>query len=177
MGKCKPVCCITLEPVSLTLRRSVLGSRVSDTKTGPRWYRLSMYQTSRTHLIGYLVDDGITSSVHAKHTFSRTSIMLRFLVHGGFWLPYDIIINLMRIKTRCINIAEYILASLKHAYSPCVLSSFLRSCGWFFFVFIFFCSPFPLFSISIWTSIVPSCFFLVGTRMLSPRFRFLLRLV
>ena len=33
---------------------------------------------SRIHLIGYLVEDGITSSVHAKHTFSRTSIMLRF---------------------------------------------------------------------------------------------------
>ena len=32
----KPVFCITLEPVSLTLRRSVLGSRVSDTKTGSR---------------------------------------------------------------------------------------------------------------------------------------------
>ena len=32
---------------------------------------------SRIHLIGYLVEDGITSSVHAKHTFSRTSIMLR----------------------------------------------------------------------------------------------------
>ena len=36
------------------------------------------YQISRTHLIGYLVEDGITSSVHAKHTFSRISIMLRF---------------------------------------------------------------------------------------------------
>ena len=35
---------------------------------------------SRIHLIGYLVEDGITSSVHAKHTFSRTSIMLRFFV-------------------------------------------------------------------------------------------------
>ena len=33
---------------------------------------------SRIHLIGYLVEDGITSSVHAKHTFSSTSIMLRF---------------------------------------------------------------------------------------------------
>ena len=32
---------------------------------------------SRIHLIGYLVEDGITSSVHAKHTFSRTSITLR----------------------------------------------------------------------------------------------------
>ena len=29
-----------------------------------------MYQTSCTHLIGYLVEDGITSSVHAKHIFS-----------------------------------------------------------------------------------------------------------
>ena len=36
-----------------------------------------MCQISRTHLIGYIVEDGITSSVHAKHTFSRTSIMLR----------------------------------------------------------------------------------------------------
>ena len=34
-----------------------------------------MCQISRTHLIGYLVEDGITSSVHAKHTFSRTSII------------------------------------------------------------------------------------------------------
>ena len=33
---------------------------------------------SRIHLIGYLVEDGRTSSVNAKHTFSRTSIMLRF---------------------------------------------------------------------------------------------------
>ena len=32
ISESKPVCCITLEPVSLTLRRSVLGSRVSDTK-------------------------------------------------------------------------------------------------------------------------------------------------
>ena len=37
-----------------------------------------MYPISRTHLIGYLVEDGITSSVHVKHKFSRTSIMLRF---------------------------------------------------------------------------------------------------
>ena len=37
-----------------------------------------MYQISRTHMLGYLVEDGITSSVHARHTFSRTSIMLRF---------------------------------------------------------------------------------------------------
>ena len=73
----KPVCCITLEPVSLTLRRSVLGSRVSDTKLvpGDTGYALPI---SRIHLIGYLVEDGITSSVHAKHTFSRTSKMLRF---------------------------------------------------------------------------------------------------
>ena len=62
------VCCITLEPVSLTLRRSVLGSRVSDTKLvpGDTGYALPI---SRIHLIGYLVEDGITSSVHAKHTF------------------------------------------------------------------------------------------------------------
>ena len=39
----------------------------------------------------------------------------------------------------------------------------------------FFFSSFP-FSISIWTSFVLSCLFLVGN-MLSPRFRFLLRLV
>ena len=35
ISESKPVCCITLEPVSLTLRRSVLGSRVSDTKLVP----------------------------------------------------------------------------------------------------------------------------------------------
>ena len=34
ISESKPVCCVTLEPVSLTLRRSVLGSRVSDIKTG-----------------------------------------------------------------------------------------------------------------------------------------------
>ena len=56
-------------------------------QTGPRWYRLSMYQISRTHLIGYLVDDGITSSVHAKHTFSRTSIMLRVCVRSSCYKP------------------------------------------------------------------------------------------
>ena len=52
---------------------------------------------SRIHLIGYLVEDGITSSVHAKHTFSRTSIMLRmwfifrteigFIAHIGVITP------------------------------------------------------------------------------------------
>ena len=36
----------------------------------------------RIHLIGYLVEDGITSAVHAKHTFSRTSIMLRISVRS-----------------------------------------------------------------------------------------------
>ena len=35
ISESKPVCCITLEPVLLTLRRSVLGSRVSDTKLVP----------------------------------------------------------------------------------------------------------------------------------------------
>ena len=43
-------------------------------------------------------------------------------------------------------------------------------------LFIYFSSLPSLFSISIWTSFVSSCLFLVGT-MLSPRFRFLLRLV
>ena len=85
----KPVCCITLEPVSLTLHRSVLGSRVSDTKTvpGDTGYALPI---SRIHLVGYLVEDGITSSVHAKHTFSRTSIMLR-----------------MRIKSRRVSLERW----------------------------------------------------------------------
>ena len=53
------------------------------------------------------------------------------------------------------------------------MSSFLRC--WCWLIFIFFFSSFP-FSISIWTSFASSCLFLVGT-MLSPRFRFLLRLV
>ena len=48
------------------------------------------------------------------------------------------------------------LASLKYAYSPFVLSSFLRF--WFFF------SSFP-FTISIWTSFVSSWLFLMGARM------------
>ena len=56
------------------------------------------------------------------------------------------------------------------AYSPCVLSSLLRSCCCFF---IFSSLP-SLFSISIWTSFVSSCLLPVGT-MMSPRFRFLLR--
>ena len=44
------------------------------------------------------------------------------------------------------------------------------------FYFLFFFSSFPS-SISIWTSFVSSCRFLVGSIILSPRFRFLLRLV
>ena len=63
------------------------------------------------------------------------------------------------------------LASVKYACSPCVQSLCVFDVDFFFF---FFSSvPFP---ISIWTSCVSSCLFLVGT-MLSPRFRYLLRLV
>ena len=61
-----------------------------------------------------------------------------------------------------------LLASLKYAYSPCVLSFFLRCWCWLIY---FFFSPFP-FSISNGTSFVIMYFSCV-----SPRFRFLLRLV
>ena len=44
-----------------------------------------MHQIGRTHLIGYLVEDGIPSSVQAKHTFSRTSIMLRLCSHASMY--------------------------------------------------------------------------------------------
>ena len=44
------------------------------------------------------------------------------------------------------------------------------------FHFFFSSFPFSILSISIWISFVSSCLFLAGT-MLSPRFRFLLRLV
>ena len=50
----------------------------------------AMHYQSAVHLIGYLVEDGITSSVHAKHTFSRTSIMLR-----------------MRIKSRRVSLERW----------------------------------------------------------------------
>ena len=53
------------------------------------------------------------------------------------------------------------------AVSPCVVDL-----DFFFFLVLFL----PIFSISIWTSFVSSCLFLVGT-MLSPRFPILLRLV
>ena len=65
-----------------------------------------------------------------------------------------------------------LLASLKYACFPlayCLLAFLMLT-------YLYFCfSSFP-FSISIWTAFVSSCLFLVGT-MLSPRFRFLLRLV
>ena len=68
-----------------------------------------------------------------------------------------------------------LLASLKYAYSPCVLSSFFLAWLMSTYLYLFF-SSFP-FSISIWTSFLfSSCPHLVGT-MLSPRLRFLLRLV
>ena len=47
---------------------------------------------SRIHPIGYLVEDGITSSVHAKHTFSCNSIMLRIyglIVHSTMYIWID----------------------------------------------------------------------------------------
>ena len=66
------------------------------------------------------------------------------------------------------------LASQKYVYSPCVPSSFLRSCC--LFIYLFFLLFSSLCSISIWTSFVSSCLFLAGT-MLPPGFRFLLRLV
>ena len=65
-----------------------------------------------------------------------------------------------------------VLASLKYAYSPCVLSFFFLALLMLIYLHFIF-SSFP-FSISIWTSLVSSCLFLVGN-MLSPRFRFLLR--
>ena len=59
-----------------------------------------------------------------------------------------------------------------------VMSAVGVCCLLAFLMLIFFFSSRPsLFSTSIWTSFVASCLFLVGTRMLSPRFRFLLRLV
>ena len=68
-----------------------------------------------------------------------------------------------------------LLASLKYACSPCVLSSFFLAWLMSTYLYLFF-SSFP-FSISIWTSFLfSSCPHLVGT-MLSPRLRFLLRLV
>ena len=60
--------------------------------------------------------------------------------------------------------------SIRLPLACCLLSCVLA-------VDLFYFSSLPsLFSISIWTSFVSSCLFLVGT-MLSPRFRFLLRLV
>ena len=67
-----------------------------------------------------------------------------------------------------------LLASRKYAYSPCVLSSFLRSRCWL----IYFSSLPSLFRFRFGHRLFPPVFFLVGTtRKLSTRFRFLLRLV
>ena len=69
-----------------------------------------------------------------------------------------------------------LLASLKYAYSPCVLSSFLSCLGcWCWLIFIFSFLP-SLFRLRFEQHLFSSCLFLVGT-MLSPPFRFLLRLV
>ena len=62
-----------------------------------------------------------------------------------------------------------------YCISSWMVSYFSRSRCWLI-LFLFSYFPFRYFSISIWTSFVSSCLFLVGT-MLSPRFRFLLRLV
>ena len=77
------------------------------------------------------------------------------------------------LKVLDVPVACALLASLKYAYSPCVLSSFLRC--WCWLIFIFFFSSFP-FRFRFGHRLFTSCLFLVGT-MLSPRFRFLLQLV
>ena len=80
-------------------------------------------------------------------------------------LVADSVILLFRLGA--IHPPPALLASLKYAYSPSVRSSCVHDVDFFFF---FFSSvPFP---ISIGTPFVSSCLFLV-----SPRFRFLLRLV
>ena len=62
-----------------------------------------------------------------------------------------------------------LFATLKYAYTPCLLSSCVHD------DFFFFSSLRSLFSISICTSFVSSCHLLVGT--MRSRFRLLLRLV
>ena len=68
ISESKPVCCITLEPVSLTLRRSVLGSRVSDTKLLsfnylPGTYYLNNYEKLARHVL-FVVLRNMTEMIH-----------------------------------------------------------------------------------------------------------------
>ena len=70
-----------------------------------------------------------------------------------------------------------LLASLKYACSPCVLYYFfVLSCVADVDLSWFFSSLYSLFRVRFGHRLFSSCLFLVGT-MLSPRFRFLLRLV
>ena len=97
--------------------------------------------------------------------FFRFSFRFPAFLGGGFCYSVS-------SPRRCTH-PPALLASLKYAYSPCVLSSCVVDVD----LFLCFFSSFHFFSISIWTSFVSSCLFLVGTIILSPRFRFLLRLV
>ena len=70
-------------------------------------------------------------------------IAFAFLFASMLFLADSVILARCYTPPRC-------LSACKSAHSPCVLSSFLRSC----FLFILFSSLPSLFSISIWTSFV-----------------------
>ena len=72
----------------------------------------------------------------------RFSFRLPAFLGGGFRFS---VISLWRYTSPAL-----LLASLNNAFSPCVLSPFLRCCCWLTTFYFFFCS-FP-FSMSIWTS-------------------------
>ena len=105
----------------------------------------------------------LSCSVCFSYRLLRSSFCFPAFLGGGFCYS---------VTSSRRYIPPAILARLKYMrILLCVLSSCVPDVVFSCFFF----SSFP-FSISIWTSFVSSCLFLVGT-VLSPWFRFLLRLV
>ena len=86
--------------------------------------------------------------LHTMHTWYTSTLLLGVQKHQ---LAHTYVTLLFRLGA---TLPPALLASL--ACSPCVLSSFLRSCCLFI---LFFFSSFP-FSVSIWTSLFHPVFFL-----------------
>ena len=118
--------------------------------------------------------------------FVRFALSLRLVVFHSFLVSLSSLFLFFRFPAFlgggfCYSVVSSrrytpsaLLASLKYEYSPFVLSLLALLMLTYFLFFVLF-SSFPV-SISVWTLVVSSCLFRVGT-MLSPRFQFLLRLV
>ena len=108
----------------------------SDTKLVPGDTGYPCTKISRTHLIAYIVEDGISSSVHAKHTFSRTSRMLRIDEYrsvprtpSSCWPDtYRYSIMHRRLPTACIEVAPH-YHQLLVVYSVCCRSIYPTTFG------------------------------------------------